>query len=429
MQWCDPRRRLASPRKPPFTTAYGKDIRARQDHYVARRLTRRTTANAIMIPLVFLVRLVFSVVRSSCARSCPVLAVAVLASGPWMPDALARQQATPRSVAPRGDLSAEERATIDVFRRSSASVVYITTLQRVVSPWTRNVREVPQGTGSGFVWDEHGHVVTNAHVITGAQGAMVRLADQQAYPAQLVGVSSEHDLAVLRITVPGRRPPPLPLGTSRDLQVGQKVIAIGNPFGLDYTLTTGVVSALRRSIPTEEGEPIHNLIQTDAAINPGNSGGPLLDSAGRLIGVNTAIYSPSGASAGIGFAVPVDTVNRVVPELIAFGKYQQPSLGVVIEEGVSRAVTTQLGVKGLLVLDVERGSPAAAAGLRGARLAPDGRIVPGDVIVAIDGTPVDSAEALGRMLDAKRIGDRVTVRLWREGKTVEVAMTLAARRG
>lgn len=427
MERCVPRRRVASPRKLPCTTRCADDAKAQRNREVVRRLTRHTMANAIVIPSVFLVRLLSGVVQTLFARSSLALSVAILAAGSWMPDVLARQQAVPRPVTPRGDLSSEERAIIDVFKRSSTSVVYITTLQRVVSPWTRNVREVPRGTGSGFVWDEQGHVVTNAHVIAGAQGAIVRLADQQAYPAQLVGVSAEHDLAVLRISVSGRKP--LPLGTSRDLQVGQKVIAIGNPFGLDYTLTTGVVSALKRSIPTEDGDPIHNLIQTDAAINPGNSGGPLLDSAGRLIGVNTAIYSPSGASAGIGFAVPVDTVNRVVPELIAFGKYQQPSLGVVIEESVSRAVTAQIGVKGLLVLDVERGSPAAAAGLRGARMAPDGTIVPGDVIVAVDGTPVDSADALGRVLEGKRIGDRVVVRLWREGKTVEMTMTLAARRG
>ncbi|MGH8472642.1 MAG: S1C family serine protease, partial [Gammaproteobacteria bacterium] len=229
--------------------------------------------------------------------------------------------AAPRVVTPRGDLAADEKTTIELFEKAKGSVVYITTRERVLDPWTRNIFSIPRGTGSGFIWDERGHVVTNFHVVAGASEAQVRLYGGRDYSAGLDGASPAHDLAVLRIRVAFHRPPPVPVGTSDDLKVGQKVFAIGNPFGLDWTLTTGIVSALDRSLPSEDGGVIEHLIQTDAAINPGNSGGPLLDSAGRLIGINTAIFSPSGAFAGVGFAVPAATVNRVVPELIASGKY------------------------------------------------------------------------------------------------------------
>ncbi|OIP09074.1 MAG: 2-alkenal reductase [Betaproteobacteria bacterium CG2_30_68_42] len=335
----------------------------------------------------------------------------------------------PRAVAPRAELGAEERNTIDIIRRASPAVVYITTLRRLINPWTRNVREVPRGTGSGFLWDEQGHVVTNYHVIANAQGATLRLADQRAYRAELVGASPAHDLAVLRVRIPGRKPAPIPLGTSRDLVVGQKVIAIGNPFGLDYTVTTGIVSALDRSITGDNDQTIHHLIQTDAAINPGNSGGPLLDSAGRLVGVNTAIYSPSGASAGIGFAIPADVVNRVVPELIAHGRYLSASLGIVTSAQANAAIMRQMGVKGVLILEVEEGSAAAAAGLRGSRVRADGAIVPGDVLQAVDGVEVGSLEALARLLDDKRIGDRVALRILRNGRPLQVTVALEGRRG
>ena len=335
---------------------------------------------------------------------------------------------TPRPVSPRGPLTAEELSTIEVFKKASPSVVYITTLDRVVNLWTMNVKEVPKGTGSGFVWDDQGHIVTNYHVIAGAKAAQVRLSDQRGFPAELVGASPENDLAVLRIKVPEQRPAPLPLGTSRDLLVGQKVLAIGNPFGFDHTLTTGVISALDRAIDGEDGDAIHRVIQIDAAINPGNSGGPLLDSAGRLIGVNTSIFSPSGASAGIGFAVPVDTVNRVVPELIAFGYYRRPTAGFVVIDQISSTVVRKLNVKGVLILEVEPRSPAAQAGVRGSRLLRDGSVIPGDVLQAIDGVPVDSASAIDKVLDGKRIGDRVVLTLWREGKAVQVAIVLAAEK-
>jgi S1-C subfamily serine protease len=335
-------------------------------------------------------------------------------------------EAAPRLVEARGDLAADEKATIELFERSKGSVVYIVTTERVRSPWSRNLADVPRGTGSGFVWDERGHIVTNNHVVMGASGARVRLNDGRDYPAKLVGTSVAHDLAVLRIAVPDRRPPALPLGTSGNLRVGQKTFAIGNPFGLDWTLTTGVVSALNRTLPSEDGGEVEDLIQTDAAINPGNSGGPLLDSSGRLIGINTAIFSPSGAYAGVGFAVPVDTVNRVIPQLVASGKYVRPALGIGADEGINQALTSRLGVQGVAVLSVGRGSAAEAAGLKGVKQERDGSIVPGDIIVKVDDKPVDSVAKLINRLDEHKVGDTVRLTVSRDGRTVEVPVTLKA---
>jgi S1-C subfamily serine protease len=334
------------------------------------------------------------------------------------------REATPRTVTPRGDLAADERATIELFEKSRDSVVFITTAQVVRDAWTRNVFLVPRGTGSGFIWDDAGHVVTNFHVIEGASEATVKLADGRDYKAALVGASPPHDIAVLRIGVGFKRPPPVPIGTSGDLRVGQKVFAIGNPFGLDWTLTTGIVSALDRSLSSERGGPaIEHLIQTDAAINPGNSGGPLLDSAGRLIGINTAIYSPSGASAGIGFAVPVDTVARVVPQIIRTGRYIRPALGIEADETLNQRLAAASGIQGVFVLAVQPGSAADKAGLRGATVTPAG-IVPGDVITAVQGKPVDSVSRLLARLDEFRVGDTVQIVVWRDGQSREVAVTL-----
>ncbi|MBU6484140.1 MAG: trypsin-like peptidase domain-containing protein [Betaproteobacteria bacterium] len=331
-----------------------------------------------------------------------------------------------RPVTPRGPLAPEERLTIDIFDKSKRSVVYISTSQQVRDLWSRNVRSIPRGTGSGIIWDERGHVITNYHVISGASAAKVRLSDGRDYPASLVGASAFHDIAVLQIEVPSNPPPPLPVGTSRDLRVGQSVYAIGNPFGLDWSLTTGIVSALDRSLEGDDGNTIEHLIQTDAPINPGNSGGPLLDSAGRLIGMNTAIYSPSGASAGIGFAVPIDTINRVVPALIAHGKYVRPTLGIEIDADLNDALSERLGVKGVFVLKVAPKGPGAAAGLRGARLERDGTFVPGDIIVSVGGQPVTSVSRLRARLDDFRAGERVSVGLLRDGRQVTVEATLAA---
>lgn len=343
---------------------------------------------------------------------------------PWAERYLIGLSSEPRAVTARGELAGDERATIEIFECASPSVVFISTRQRVRDYWTRNVFSVPRGTGSGLVWDDLGHVVTNNHVIEGASEAIVRLNDGRSYNAVLVGASEAHDLAVLRINVPFDRPPPVPIGSSNDLKVGQKVFAIGNPFGLDYTLTSGLVSALDRSLAESNGATIEHLIQTDAAINPGNSGGPLLDSAGRLIGINTAIYSPSGAYAGIGFAVPVDTVNRVVPELIARGKFVRPGLGVSVDADINRLLMRELGMQGVVVLEVEPGSAAEAVGLRGTEVDRDGRVIPGDVIIALDDTQVDSVATLLSRLDDHRVGDRVTLRLWRAGRETELEVVL-----
>lgn len=336
----------------------------------------------------------------------------------------ATTDAAPRVVQARGDLAADEKSTIELFEKARHSVVFITTRAQVVDFWTRNVFSVPRGTGSGFIWDDEGHVVTNYHVVEGASEALVKLADGRSFKAALVGTSPEHDIAVLRIGVGFKRPPPVPLGTSSDLRVGQKVFAIGNPFGLDWTLTTGIVSALDRSLAGDGGPSINHLIQTDAAINPGNSGGPLLDSAGRLIGINTAIYSPSGASAGIGFAVPVDSVNRVVPQIVKTGKYLQPVLGIEVDTGANQRLTELTGVEGVFVLGVPRGSAAEAAGLKGVGFARDGSVVPGDVITAVEGQEVKTVEQLLATLDDYRIGDQVRLSVTRGDQAREVRVTL-----
>ena len=345
---------------------------------------------------------------------------------PWLEQQVVGMSAEPRAVTARGALAEDEQATIEIFERSRPSVVFITTRQRVMNVWTRNVLSVPRGNGSGLIWDNLGHVVTNNHVVKDASEAIVRLNDGRSYRATLVGASPAHDLAVLRIKVPINRPPPVPIGASDDLKVGQKVFAIGNPFGLDYSLTSGLVSALDRSISDDDGGSIEHLIQTDAAINPGNSGGPLLDSAGRLIGINTAIYSPSGAYAGIGFAVPVDTVNDVVPQLIANGRYLRPSLGISIDADINRLARQQLGVDGVLVLRVSPGSAAEAAGLRGADVDAEGNLVPGDIILDVDGETTDTIAALLSALQDHRAGDRVMLRIWRSGRQLSLPVTLQA---
>ena len=335
-------------------------------------------------------------------------------------------QTVPREVTARTALPPAEVATIELFEKTRVSVVYITTQAQVIDTWTRNVFNIPRGTGSGFVWDEQGHIVTNNHVVAGASGAQVRLSDGQDVRASLVGVSPAHDLAVIKIDV-STPPAPLPIGSSADLRVGQTTFAIGNPFGLDWTLTTGIVSSLDRALPSEDGRTlIDHLIQTDAAINPGNSGGPLLDSAGRLIGVNTMIFSPSGASAGVGFAVPVDTVNRVVPELIATGNYVRPVLGVELDERLNQLITERAGVPGVVVLRVTPGSAAEKAGLRGVRRSADGGIVAGDIVIALNGTAVESVARLLSRLDDHRVGETVRLTLLRDGQKTDVGVTLQA---
>jgi S1-C subfamily serine protease len=281
--------------------------------------------------------------------------------------------------------------------------------------------EIPRGAGSGFVWDREGHVVTNFHVVAAGDGWEITLADQSTWRAELVGTAPEKDLAVLRIEAPGKALIPIRVGTSVDLRVGQTVLAIGNPFGFDQSLTTGIISALGREIESVARVPISDVIQTDAAINPGNSGGPLLDSAGRLIGVNTAIYSPSGSSAGIGFAIPVDTVNWVVPDLIAYGRIRRPSLGV---ELASPQINHRLGIEGALVVNVVDGSGAAEAGVQPTRRDNRGRWVLGDIILAVEGDPVRSSTELGLRLEGRATGDVVTVTVDRNGQRRDLKIKL-----
>ena len=332
-------------------------------------------------------------------------------------------RATTRGVSPRGDLAPGEKSTIALFRQASPSVLHITAISVQRDLFTLNLYQIPEGTGSGFIWDHNGNIITNFHVIQNADVAQVTLGDQTTWKARRVGVAPDKDIAVLRIDAPTNRLQPIPIGTSKDLQVGQSVFAIGNPFGLDQSLTTGVISALGREIESVTRRPIQGVIQTDAAINPGNSGGPLLDSAGRLIGVNTAIYSPSGASAGIGFAIPVDTVNRIVAELIRSGKVTRPGIGIQIAE---EQIADRLGVKGILVVDVVAGSAAAKAGIRPTRREDSGRVRLGDVITAVDGKKVESPNELFILLENYKVGDVVNLSLLRDGKNLITKVTLEA---
>ncbi len=351
-------------------------------------------------------------------------AVALVSRVTWLNGAaLNDPKAAPRAVAPRGELRGDEKSIIALFKKASPAVVNITALGVERDMFTLNLYQIPQGTGSGFVWDTTGNIITNFHVIQNADAAQVTLADQSNWKARVVGVAPDKDLAVLKIDAPASKLLPIPIGTSRDLQVGQSVFAIGNPFGLDQTLTTGIISALNREIESVTRRPIQGVIQSDAAINPGNSGGPLLDSAGRLIGVNTAIYSPSGASAGIGFAIPVDTVNRIVPELIRSGKITRPGLGIQIAD---EQIAERLGVTGVLVVDVARGGAAARAGIQPTRRDRQGRIQLGDVITAIDGKKIESPNDLFLALEKYKVGDGITVTSNRDGRTVQTKVTLEA---
>ncbi len=314
----------------------------------------------------------------------------------------------------------DERNTIEVFRHVSRSVAYITSKGMSRNFFTLDVTEIPLGSGSGFVWDREGHIVTNFHVVAEGTSFSVTLADGSVYDAQLVGREPNKDVAVLRIDAPSASLPPIQPGSSSDLVVGQKVLAIGNPFGLDQTLTTGIISALGREMKSVTGTTIHDVIQTDASINPGNSGGPLLDSSGRLIGVNTAIYSQVGQSAGIGFAVPVNTVLEIVPQLIQFGGVKRAGFGVVLlPENRAR----QWRVRGVGLWEVREGSAAAKAGLKSAWQDNAGGIHL-DVITAIDGKNVEDYGDMGDVLEGHQPGDRVKVTYVREGREHETEVVL-----
>ena len=346
--------------------------------------------------------------------------------GPWesSPGRKSAVPAEPHVVVARGSLAEDEQNNIAVFRKASVSTVNITALETARSNFSLDSSQVPKGTGSGFIWDERGHVVTNFHVIQDSSGARVTLSDQSTWKASLVGVFPDRDLAVLRIDAPKEKLAAIAVGTSKDLQVGQKVYAIGNPFGLDQTLTTGIISALNREIESVTQRPIRGVIQTDAAINPGNSGGPLLDSAGRLIGVNTAIYSTSGASAGIGFAIPVDEVNRVVPRLIRDGKFVRPALG--IQAAPLQYQTAEGARNGVAVVGVLPRGAAAAAGIKPIQRGAAGETIPGDIITALGGKPVASLDQVLEALEQHQPGDTVTLSIVRDGKPVELPVKLGA---
>jgi len=311
-----------------------------------------------------------------------------------------------RAITPRGDLAADEISTIELFQHV----------------FTMDVREMPAGTGSGFIWNTEGHIVTNLHVIRDGQGAVVTLADNSNHSARLVGFDTANDIAVLKIDVPAGTLTPISIGESSNLKVGQKVFAIGSPFEFDHTLTTGVIGGLNRTFGTESGTT-HNAIQTDAAINPGNSGGPLLDSAGRLIGVNTAIVSESGGSHGIGFAIPVDLVNVAVPDLIRTGTISRPWLGVVVREDYA---FRQISEPGVLVWRVVPGGPADKSGILPMRRGEDIESVEGDRIVTINEDPIRTARDLLDLLTQYRAGDTVTVTILRAGETLDVPVALEA---
>jgi S1-C subfamily serine protease len=321
------------------------------------------------------------------------------------------------------DLGPEERRQIEVFRRAANSVVYITSIALRRSFFNTNLFQIPQGSGSGFVWDTHGHIVTNFHVIEGGNTFVVALSNQTEWEAKVVGVAPDKDLAVLKIDVPATPLLPLPVGRSAQLAVGQKVLAVGNPFGLDHTLTVGVVSALGRELRSPGGRIIHDVIQTDAAINPGNSGGPLLDSRGHLIGVNSAIYSPSGASAGIGFAVPVDTVARLVPQLIEYGRPLQPGIGVTL---LPDHLASRIGLEGAVIYEVARDGPAARAGLEGVRTSRSGRLIVGDWIIAVDGERVRTGDDLMHLFERAGLDEEVELTVVRDDVRRTLRVTLTA---
>jgi S1-C subfamily serine protease len=327
----------------------------------------------------------------------------------------------PRPVVERGPLDAEEQATIQLYKEAKASVVHVTRLGRYYV--RMNIEQIPEGTGSGFIWDEDGHIVTNYHVIHGADAAQVTLPeDHSTYDATLVGAFPDKDVAVLFIKAPKSKLKPIRIGRSNNLQVGQKAFAIGNPFGLDQTLTTGIVSALDREIESLNKRPIKGVIQTNAAINPGNSGGPLLDSDGLLIGMTTAIVSPSGASAGIGFAIPVDEINQVVTEIIKHGKVTRPRIGVEI---ATDQTARQLGIEsGVVIRDVVKESPADKAGIQAPTRDAEGIHV--DVIVAVDDQAVKNSKDLFSVMEKYKVGDSVKVTLERDGERRDVQITLEA---
>ena len=320
-----------------------------------------------------------------------------------------------RGIALRGSLPEIERSTIALFERVSPSVVQVAARS---APNAFIEEDGSTASGTGFVWDEAGHIVTNDHVVKNARVMAVRFASGEVAQAEVVGTAPHYDLAVLRVRNARRLPSPIPLGTSADLKVGQAAFAIGNPFGLDQSLTSGIISALKRRLPTSGGREIANVIQTDAAINPGNSGGPLLDSAGRLVGITTAILSPSGSNAGIGFAIPVDVASRIVPEIIRNGRVPIPGIGIV---AASEAVATKLGVEGLIIVRVASASPAERVGLQGVDFQ-TGAL--GDIIVEANGKRVRRLTDLTDEIEGIGVGGSIRLLLKSGNRTRSVEVPI-----
>ncbi len=338
------------------------------------------------------------------------------------------EDAVPRAVAERTDPYPDEVARIQLFKDVKDSVVNIDTIQIQQNMFNWNYVEKEQGTGSGFIWDTQGHVVTNFHVIQSslnpnqALKLRVTLADRSSYEATLIGISPDHDLAVLSINAPKSKLKPIKIGSSHDLEVGQTVYAIGNPFGQSLSLTQGIISALDREIHSPSNAIINGVVQTDAALNPGNSGGPLLDKDSRLIGVNTAITSPSGGSVGIGYSIPVDTVNRIVPELIKNGKTLRPVLGIVL---LKDQYKSRIGIKnGVVIHRVEPNGPAAHAGLKGLEIAPNNQLKIGDIILAINNKTIDNLSDYEKVIRQYRPGENVIVKILRNDEEKDIEITL-----
>jgi S1-C subfamily serine protease len=358
----------------------------------------------------------------------PILFVLLIIFGIWyamQPDQQEtvqkdKENTHKQAITARGDLAEDEKNTIEIFRVASKTVVYITSTELRRNFFNLNIYEIPQGAGSGFIWDTQGRIVTNYHVIEDANRIQITLADHSTWQGKLIGSAPDKDIAVLKIDAPEEKLSSIMRGESHNLLVGQKVFAIGNPFGLDQTITAGIVSALGREIKSVTGQNIQGVIQTDAAINPGNSGGPLLDSAGRLIGVNTQISSPTGVNAGIGFAVPVDVVNRVVPEIIKYGKVIRPGLGVTI---ANEQLTRKLDIKGALIINVRPGSSAEHSGIKGTIRSRRG-IILGDIIKSINNKPINDYDDLRNELDKYKVDDEITLELMRQGEQIQLLVRL-----
>ena len=322
------------------------------------------------------------------------------------------------------NLTKNENKNIKIFNNTKDSVVFISTQESVIDYNTLNKYTIPKGSGSGFIWDKLGHIVTNYHVIEGSNSAKVKLRNGKVYYAKLVGLYPRRDIAVLKIDAPKELLKPVKIGDSENLKVGQEVYAIGNPYGLDWTMTKGIVSALNRQVPLDKYSVMSKAIQTDAAINPGNSGGVMLNSSGEVIGVNSAIFSPSGGSVGIGFAIPINIVKKVVSNLIKYGKYTKPSIGIETDDRINSSLKDALGVRGVAVLGVLRESDAYKKGLKSATFYSDGSIDFGDIITAINGKKIKNVYDLDDILDTLKIGSVVNLEILRGKDKINIPIKL-----